>query len=113
MANITFDPGYRPFDNAGVRRRRLVKYTGPASYVTGGDSIAPGDVDLAVIEDISENVAYNSATPQIYFLVFDNSAAAGGATGGGKIRWFTATSTEVSAATNLSGATSFVEFIGR
>lgn len=112
MANITFDPGLRPYDNAGVRRRRLVTYTGPKSYATGGDSITPGDVDLSFIEDMSENVAYNPTTPAIYFLVLDQRTTAGGPAGG-KIRWFTATATEVGAGTDLSGATASVEFIGR
>ena len=112
MPTFTFDASLRPSDTAGVRRRKVVKYTGPISYATGGDPIAPADVGLSVIEDISENLAYNSTTPQIYFLVYDNSTAAGGPIGG-KIRWFTATSTEVSAATNLSAATALIEFIGR
>lgn len=112
MPNITFDPGVRPRDVAGVRRRMLVKYTGPTSYVTGGDSIAPADVGLAVIENVEEDLAYNPTTPQIYFIVFDQSVAAGGPQGG-KMRWFTATTTEVSAATNLSSAFAYVEFIGR
>jgi len=112
MANIKFDPGLRPYDNSGIRRRRLVVYTGPKSYVTGGDSIAAGDVDLGTIEDMSENVAYNPTTPAIFFLALDQSVAAGGPTNG-KIRWFSATATEVSNGTDLSGSSSIIEFIGR
>ena len=112
MANITFDPGLRPYDNAGIRRRRLVTYTGPKSYVTGGDPVYPGDVDLSVIEDMSENIAANPATPTIYFLYLDQRAASGGPAGG-KIIWMTATGTQVTAATDLSSATATIEFIGR
>lgn len=112
MPTITFDPSLRPRDVAGIRRRVIVKYTGPKSYATGGDSVAAADVGLGVIENVDEDLAYNPTTPAIYFVVYDNSAAAGGPTGG-KLRWFTATATEVGAGTDLSGATSIIEFVGR
>ena len=39
-------------DSSNARIRKIGGYTGPASYVTGGDPITPGDLGMSRIEMI-------------------------------------------------------------
>lgn len=78
MANLSFTVA-RFRDNAGTRNRRVVGYTGPASYVTGGDPLAATDVALGTIEHISDFaisngtdfriVSYNYTTGKLFMIV--------------------------------------------
>jgi hypothetical protein len=47
-------------------------YTGPASYATGGDAIAAGDLKLGKIEHISTMVLQN-ATPVALLAVYNHT----------------------------------------
>jgi hypothetical protein len=55
----------RKNDTAGVRQRRLLTLTGPASYATGGEAITPNSVGLGVIEHIPDFTLTDGTT---YYL---------------------------------------------
>jgi hypothetical protein len=91
-------------DVAGIRRRILFNYSGPASYVTGGDPLAASDIRLGVIEDIPEQIATNGTN--ITCFVYVNSTS--------KLQAFVPnTGVEVASGVNLSAYTMRVEAIGR
>lgn len=95
-------------DSAGIRKRRVFQYTGPASYATGGDTLTATELGLSAIEcvlglTISNGTLvligwWNRSTGKIMW--FDSPAGAGG------------TLTQVANATNLSTFTGFVEVVG-
>ncbi len=78
----------------------LVGYTGPASYVTGGDPISANDVKLGRIEDIwpLSGLAIDG-TGAIRHIIFDSDL--------GRMRWYDNADphAEIAAATDLSGFT--------
>lgn len=102
MANIT-NPllGVDVVDrtNAKLLRWGLI-YTGPTSYVTGGDPIAPADVGLGTIDLLLVATAYNGTDVRLVHY----------RTGPGKILWMVPnTNAEVANGTDLSGyAASFL-----
>ena len=88
----------RPNDVAGIRRRRIVQYTGPASYATGGDLLVPSDVTLGVIEDLPEQSVTDGTS--VRTIIYNNTTQ--------KLQWFVPnTNVDVAAGVNLS------TFIGR
>lgn len=91
-------------DNAGVRNRRLVKYTGPTSYVATGDSFVPGDVFLSEIENYPSAIAFDGSG-NIRFLVYDLTNES--------YRWFSAAGTEIAAGVDLSAFSVYIEFAGK
>ncbi len=93
------------FDKSGSKERRLIAYTGPSSYATGGDSLTPESISLKVIETIVGLVLANAAITTVYWGVYDQTNK--------KILWFSATGTQVPNATDLSGFTGRFEAIGR
>lgn len=94
----------RFFDVAGVRRRNVGEYTGPASYATGGDSFTPADVNLGEIEHASFEVATDGTN--VWLLVYDYTNE--------KVMWFVpSTDAEVAAVQDMSGVTARFEVIGK
>lgn len=90
-------------DRTGATERRILVYTGPASYATGGDSLTPESVALGKIGAILGLVISNGTT--VYWGFYNVSTQ--------KILWYSATATEVPNATDLSGFTGRFEVIGR
>jgi hypothetical protein len=94
----------RFYDDAGIRRRRTFIYTGPASYVTGGDSFVPADVSLGVIEVAPGGVATDGTTVRLLAYDYTNQ----------KYQWFVPnTNVEVANGVNLSTFLIRLEIIGR
>jgi hypothetical protein len=94
----------RYFDVAGIRRRGVGIYTGPAAYVTGGDPVDSRSYGKAV-----EVVHYEHATDgtDIYILSYDYGYPTG------LIKWFVpSTGNEVAADVDLSGFTARFEVVG-
>lgn len=60
------------------RTVKFGRYTGPASYVTGGDAIAASDFALSRLD----HLVISGGTESGYVLAYDPSA--------GKIKWFIA-----------------------
>ena len=81
MATISLDVA-RPRDVSGVRRRTIGRYTGPASYVTGGDSFIPGEVGQGRLETVHFELAtdgsswrgimYDHATEKAFWVVLSS-----------------------------------------
>lgn len=91
---------------AGNRRFTNGVYTGPASYVTGGDPVAAADLGLSDIRFLDLNIALdaNNANPKLLAL---NAA-------GTKIMWFVPnTGAEVANAFALNGFTAQIRAEGR
>lgn len=92
MATITLDA--RAFDLTSIHKLVFGFYTGPASYVTGGEAIAAGDLkNLGEIELLIFEAAAN-ATPIILIVRYSVSA--------GKALWFDLAGAQVANATDLS-----------
>lgn len=105
MPTITKNTSIRFQDDAGLRRRHMAIYTGPASYVTGGDPFTPGNVNLGVIEMVDFELAINSAGT-IYHLIHDNTNE--------KVIWYVGTTgAEVANGFDLSGMSARFEAVGR
>ena len=93
----------RTEDSAGIRDRRIYQYTGPASYVTGGDSLVPADVKLSVIELVSfENPV--SSTPACRHVTYDHANE--------NVIWFDQANAEIANGVDLSSFSARAEFIG-
>ena len=79
-----------PYDVAGVRRRTVAQYTGPASYVVGGDPFVAGDVQIGVLDTVHFEVAtdgtnfrllfYDHTNNNVVWVVPDTGAEVAGAT---------------------------------
>jgi len=96
--------GLRPFDVAGVRRRTIGTYTGPASYVAGGDALVAGDVKMGVLEHVSFEVATDGTSFRL--LLYDHTNET--------VVWIVPdTGAEVAGTTDLSGFNARFEAIGR
>jgi len=91
----TLESGGRNLDVLSTHRAWIDKYTGPASYVTGGDAFVPGDLKLGTIDFIAFELAIDAAGV-IYGLVYD--------TANEKVIWYVlSTGLEVANGTDLSG----------
>lgn len=96
----------RTRDVAGIRRRNIYQYSGPASYATGGDAVTPEDVGLGEIEGPTGLGIAINAGGTIRGLVYDHTNE--------KILWYVLnTGAEVAATTDLSGFSAYIEFVGR
>ena len=93
----------RPYDVAGVRRRTIGKYTGPAVYVAGGDPIDAGDLKLGEIEYF--NMAGLTDGTTLYEVVYDRANK--------KLQIFLAAGTEVVAGTVMSTYSGYFEAVGK
>lgn len=109
MATITKVVRYK--DVAGIRRRCVFQYTGPASYVNpGGDVISAVSIGLGKIEQIDASGIVpdaNGANLRVIAFNFasDNTSVTA--------RWFTDLATEVANAVNLSAYTVRIEAVGK
>lgn len=91
-------------DVAGIRQRRVATYTGPSSYVTGGDSFTNRDIALGKIEMIHFELAVNSSGT-VRGVHYDHTNA--------KARWVVLdTGSEVANGTDLSGFSARFEALG-
>ena len=94
----------RPADTWNTHKVAHRQYTGPASYVTGGDALVAQDVklgtlDLALFEPATDGT-------NIYALMYDLTNA--------KVVWYDpSTAAEPAAATDLSGFSAQGLFIGK
>lgn len=102
MATISKD-AVAQFDKSGAKERRILAYTGPLSYTTGGDSLTPESISLSKIEAIV-GLTISDGT-NVYFGYYNVSTK--------KILWYSATATEIGNGTDLSGFTGRFEAIGR
>jgi len=106
MATITGFNEIRNPDNAGIRRRIIVEYTGPASYETGGDSYSTADngPGIGVLEFVPGMIASDGTN--VYLVWWDKANA--------KLIWFvSSTGNEVANGFDLSGAGTWVEACGK
>jgi hypothetical protein len=90
MATITRGTDF--FDKTGDRSVRYGKYTGPASYLTGGDALAPeqlamGRIDFLIFEDMSNGTDLRRA-------LYDYAAK--------KVKWFDYAGAEIGNGTALN-----------
>lgn len=104
----------RFFDDAGIRVRRVFKYTGPNPYVntgtnaTSGDLIVPGNLSMGVIEVFLPGGGAYDGVNAIRFLTVDYTSA------GIRVHWFVGTTgVEVANGVDLSSFSVRVEAVGR
>lgn len=90
-------------DKSGSKERRILAYTGPASYATGGDTLNPESIGLAKIEALV-GLSISNGT-NVYWGYYNPSTK--------KILWYSATATEIANGTDLSGFTGRFEAIGK
>lgn len=102
MATLSRDVTKGGFDRSNSYSRRVLGYTGPASYATGGDSLTPEECQLGMIAAVLGLLISNGTT---ILWGFWNSSTK-------KILWYSATGTEVTNATALSAYTGRIEVIG-
>jgi len=94
----------RPKDVWSTHKVWVDQYTGPSSYVTGGDALVPADVHLGDIELILFELAIN-AGGTIYGPVYDTTNQ--------KVLWYVLdTGAEVANGTDLSGFSARLLAIG-
>lgn len=103
MATISRDATKGFFDKSGAYERRVFQYTGPKSYVSGGDSLTPEELGLGMLAAVLGLVISNGTN--IYFGYYNTTTK--------KILWYSATATEITGATDLSGFTGRFEAIGK
>ena len=97
---------FRAEDGSNTKRRIQGVYSGPASYVAGGDPLVPGDLKLGQIDVLNYNDGVLAGTNTLYTLVYDYVNQ--------KAMWFVgSTGVEVAGAVNLSTAAIRFEAIGR
>lgn len=102
MATISLTVA-RGRDIAGVRRRTVGQYTGPASYATGGETIAPGDVGMGVLEFVDFELATDGT--DWYGIMYDHPT--------GKAIWVVLSSgNQVAGAVDLSAFNARFEAVG-
>lgn len=91
-------------DRMNDRMMRQVRYTGPASYVTGGDPVnATTELGMAEVYTVHGTIGSGSAIRLIY-LDYVNQ----------KIQWFIPnTGAEVANGVDLSGFTGTLTFYGK
>ena len=94
----------RPYDVAGIRRRTIAQYTGPASYVAGGDSFLAGEVQVGVLEHVIFEVATDGTNFRLLFYDHTNET----------VVWIVPdTGSEVAGATDLSAFNARFEAVGQ
>lgn len=97
---------FRAEDMSGTKRRTQGIYSGPASYVTGGDVLLPGDVKLGQIDILDFNPGSDIPPTTIYQLTYDYVNQ--------KVLWFVETTgLQVANGTNLAALQARFEAIGR
>lgn len=93
-------------DSSNTHIRKIGGYTGPATYVSGGDPIAPLDLGMARIALMLFSPATNGTL--FVYPVWVPSGA------GGAVKWLVGTTgVEVAGGVNLSAYTARFEAIGK
>ena len=95
---------YNVFDGSKGKERRVFPYTGSTSYATGGDTFNPEAIGLKAV-DVLLGLTMRNAAGTVVVGHWDRTNK--------KIVWYSAISTEVTNATDLSGYTGNFEAIGR
>lgn len=91
------------FDHSGNFNRRIERWTGPASYATGGEDCSPSTFGLGQIVRGINGIASDGTTVR---LIWWNPAT-------NKLMWFVPnTNVEVAAAVNLSAFSVQFEVVG-
>lgn len=91
-------------DRSSNFSRRIGQYTGPASYVTGGDPFPPEAIGLGQINALLVGLAWSGSAVRL--LVYDPTAK--------KVVWYVPnTGAEVANAQDLSAFTVRFEAIGK
>ena len=103
MGTISRDATKTFFDKGATSERRVFQYTGPASYATGGDTLNPESIGLSRIDAMIGLTISNGST--YYWGWYDQTNK--------KIKFVSATATEVGNGTDLSGFTGRFEAIGK
>ena len=101
MATITRGNDF--FDKSDAKSRRQGLYTGPSSYVTGGDSLPPEQLALGRIDKIGFDVASNGTDLRLVGYDYTNE----------KVKWFDLAGAEIANGTNLSAYSARFEVIGK
>lgn len=94
----------RAMDVAGIRRRVVGTYNGPASYVAGGDPINADQFKLGEIEWWAPFLIRNAANATVWARYSPTT---------GTLIMYDWTGTEITAAVDLSGYSSRTEVIGK
>lgn len=89
-------------DRTGSKTRKLGRLTGPTSYATGGEVLAPNAFGLSRIEVLLTDHATNGTDLRLVQYDYTN----------GKVKWFDLAGAEIAAATNLSTYSCRFEAIG-
>ena len=93
---------YRAEDIRSTKRVISGVYTGPASYVTGGDSFLPGEVKLGQLHFLAIEHPTNGTVVLLTRYDYTNSL----------VKWFALDGTEVANGTNLSTYSCRFEAVG-
>jgi hypothetical protein len=91
------------FDKSGAYERRILAYTGPNPYTSGGDTLTPEQCQLGMIAAVLGLLISNGTA---IFWGFWNPTTK-------KILWYSATGTEVTNATDISAYSGRIEVIGK
>lgn len=102
MATLSRNATFGGFDRTGSYSRRVLGYTGPTSYATGGDSLTPEECQLGKIAAVIGLTISNGTN--VYTGYWNPSTK--------KVLWYSATATEITNATDLSAFTGRIEVIG-
>lgn len=89
-------------DRTGSKTRKLGVLTGPTSYATGGEALAPSAFGLSRIEVLLTDPASNGTDLRIVKYDYTN----------GKVKWFDLAGAEIAALTDLSAYSARFEAIG-
>lgn len=101
VANIDLTQ-YRAEDVRSTKRVISGIYTGPASYVTGGDPFLPADVKLGQIHFVDWELATNGTVVLLVNYDYTNQ----------KVKWFDLAGNEVANGTALNGYMIRFEAVG-
>lgn len=90
-------------DKSADRLRKTIRFSGPASYATGGDPVTHNDIGMGRVDVWLGNVVSNGTVVLLTF--YDRTTS--------KLKYFDMAGAEVANATNLSTYFGFAEVIGR
>jgi hypothetical protein len=62
----------QPRDVASTHKLQFVVYTGPATYVAGGDSLLPADVGFSNIDYVEAGLAWNGTAVRLVVYDYTN-----------------------------------------
>jgi hypothetical protein len=89
-------------DRSGGKIRKLGRLTGPASYATGGEVLAPSAFGLTRIEVLLTDHATNGTDLRLVQYDYTN----------GTVKWFDLAGAEIAPTTDLSAYSARFEAIG-